>query len=186
MASTRSPWNGSEASLDGFSAAAFAGQQPPAAAPQALNHFTVRTMQEVVSELRRCQAENRLVVLKAGATWCGPCKVIANPFHAMMEFWSQYVPLCHLDFDIDKAPAVAEHFQVEQIPFFICLLPSEHPGISTEELRFVGANQPRLEAWLGNLMHKWTNRASWGTSAIAGPPAGPPPPPPSAPSRNVI
>jgi thiol-disulfide isomerase/thioredoxin len=120
-----------------------------------IDHKEVSNMFELMQELKRCNEEHKLIFLKAGALWCKPCKQIKPFYHALMEHWSKQVSLCFLDFNVDESEPLAAYFQVENIPYFICLLPSSHPTLTTKELRYVGSDPVQLERWFTNIMQKW-------------------------------
>jgi len=131
------------------------GSSPAQPKPRRVDHKQVNNMLELMQELKRCNLENKLIFLKAGAVWCKPCKQIKPFYHALMEHWSKQASLCFLDFNIDEAAPVAAYFQVDRIPLFICLLPSAHPTLTTKELRFLGSSPVQLEQWFTNIMQKW-------------------------------
>ena len=61
---------------------------------------------------------NHLVVIKFGATWCGPCKTMIPILKALSE---KYTQVCFLDVDIDRMPELAEEYKVSSVPFFVFL-----------------------------------------------------------------
>jgi len=116
---------------------------------------TVNSMSELMRELKRCDEQQTMIFIKAGAVWCGPCKTIQPFFDALMQHWNKRVSLSVIEFNIDDAEQVSEYFNVSRIPHFICLLPRPHPTLTVKELRNVGGDPTKLEQWVTNIMQKW-------------------------------
>jgi thioredoxin-like negative regulator of GroEL len=115
----------------------------------------IANMSELMAELKRCDEDTRMIFIKAGAVWCGPCTKIKPFYEALMQHWSTRVPLATITFNIDDAEQVSKYFNVSRIPHFICLLPNPHPTLTLKELRFEGGDPTRLEQWVTNIMQKW-------------------------------
>jgi thiol-disulfide isomerase/thioredoxin len=120
-----------------------------------VDNYYIETIDDFRHQLKRCQKEKKIVILKAGAVWCQPCKQIDPFYQALMEHWSKILNICFLHFDIDKAQVIANYFEIQQIPFFICLLPTSHPTLTKKELRFLGSDPHTLEQWFLNIGKKW-------------------------------
>ncbi len=81
-------------------------------------------------------ANDRLVVVDVGASWCGPCRMIAPHFEALAsEFGSSAV---FAKVDGDQARDVAAHLRVEGFPTFVFL----RQGVELD--RLVGADAEGL------------------------------------------
>jgi len=79
----------------------------------------------------------RLVVLDAFATWCGPCKVIAPQ---VVKFSNAYPEARFYKIDVDECPDVAQELGIRAMPTFMLF----KDGEKVEEV--VGANPKALEA----------------------------------------
>ena len=58
--------------------------------------------------------KNQLIIVKASATWCGPCKRIKDDFLSMFNNMPDNVILIELD--IDEADDVAQHLKIRKVP----------------------------------------------------------------------
>ena len=57
---------------------------------------------------------DQLIIVKASATWCGPCKRIKNDFLTMFNNLPDNVIL--IDLDIDEADDVAQYLKIRKVP----------------------------------------------------------------------
>ncbi len=57
-----------------------------------------------------------LKVYKGGATWCGPCRMV-DPI--IEELKQNYPDVDIISFDVDNDPALAETFNIRNIPAVI-------------------------------------------------------------------
>jgi len=87
--------------------------------------------------------QNRLVVLDAFATWCGPCKAIA-PTIAKWSNQDDLKDVFFAKFDVDELPGLAQTLGVRAMPTFMIF----RDGEKDEEL--VGANPQGLLALINN------------------------------------
>ncbi|RKF59604.1 Thioredoxin-1 [Erysiphe neolycopersici] len=79
---------------------------------------------------------NKLVVVDAYATWCGPCRAVA-PF---IELLSTNHPHAHfVRFDVEKIPELAESLGIRAMPTFVFFKGAE----KVQEV--VGANSIEVE-----------------------------------------
>jgi thioredoxin 1 len=89
----------------------------------------------------------RAVLLKVGAKWCGPCRVIQPAFAALA---AANPGVAFLEADGDTADKLAHDLSVTALPTFLLFLDGQHAPTD----RLTGANQHAL----ANLAQK----ASWG------------------------
>lgn len=115
----------------------------------------VKTMSELIQELKLCDDAKKLIFIKAGAEWCEPCKNIQPFYNALIEHWSGKADMAFIKFNIDDANTIASYFQVESVPYFICLLPHGNTTLTLGELRYTGSVPSQLERWFANIMQKW-------------------------------
>lgn len=54
------------------------------------------------------------IVLKAGATWCGPCKQIEKILTELVE--PEFPDVMFADFDIEECPETVDKFQIRNVP----------------------------------------------------------------------
>ena len=62
-------------------------------------------------------AENRVVVVKASAVWCNPCKKIASYVDDLFKELPSNVYLICLD--VDEGPDLSSFFRIRKLPTFI-------------------------------------------------------------------
>lgn len=68
-------------------------------------------------ELSKFVEENNRVVVKFGASWCGPCKAMKVPFSAASQ--NSPVGVKCVEVDIDECPNDSVTFQVRSVPTFL-------------------------------------------------------------------
>ena len=61
--------------------------------------------------------ENKRVVIKFGASWCGPCKAMSAPFASAAKNSNEEVKC--VEVDIDECPNDSVTFQVRSVPTFL-------------------------------------------------------------------
>ncbi|TAQ83081.1 hypothetical protein B7494_g8596 [Chlorociboria aeruginascens] len=81
--------------------------------------------------------DNKVVVLDAFATWCGPCKVIAPQ---VVKFSDEFPSAHFVKIDVDEVPDVAQELGIRAMPTFIIFKGEE----KVDEI--VGANPQALRA----------------------------------------
>ncbi|KKA20620.1 thioredoxin [Rasamsonia emersonii CBS 393.64] len=92
-------------------------------------------------EFESAVAGDKLVVLDAFATWCGPCKAMAPKVDQLSE---TYTDATFVKFDVDAVPDVAQELGIRAMPTFLLF----KGGQKVAEV--VGANPPALEAAIKN------------------------------------
>ena len=60
--------------------------------------------------------KNGVSVVKAGATWCGPCKRIAPEVEKIYPKLSDNVHVYHID--VDECPDIANYLRIRKLPTF--------------------------------------------------------------------
>ena len=63
--------------------------------------------------------DNPVVILKAHATWCGPCKRIQPLFEEQYKTLPKGV--CIVYVDIDQGPSIARKYAIRSVPCMISL-----------------------------------------------------------------
>ena len=102
-------------------------------------------MEDLNQFLKECADEDIVVVIKFGATWCGPCKRIHDFFVKLMEHYKLSQKLCFLEIDIDEDRDISDNFQIKQLPTF-CVIKKDldtkyHIGSDEKALsKFVAEN----------------------------------------------
>jgi len=81
--------------------------------------------------------DNKVVVLDAFATWCGPCKVIAPQ---VAKFSEEYTGAHFIKLDVDEVPDVAQELGIRAMPTFLVFKNGEKIN------EVVGANPKSLLA----------------------------------------
>jgi len=82
-------------------------------------------------------SDNKVVVLDAFATWCGPCKVIAP---TVAKFSEEYTGAHFIKLDVDEVPDVAQELGIRAMPTFLVFKNGEKIS------EVVGANAKSLLA----------------------------------------
>lgn len=80
--------------------------------------------------LKTVMTSARVVMLKFGAEWCGPCKAMAPHFKTLAK---EYPKFKFVSVDTDEAPDVATSFSIESLPTLIIL------NKGKEEIRVTGS-----------------------------------------------
>jgi thioredoxin 1 len=65
---------------------------------------------------------NEIVLLKFGATWCAPCKMIAPTLKTIKEEYD-YVSITEID--VDDEPDVAKKYKIKHVPTVILFINGE-------------------------------------------------------------
>lgn len=66
--------------------------------------------------IEACEEVNKLLVIKASATWCGPCKAIQPKYEKMSK---DYPDVVFVEFDVEVASDIAEELEISAMPTFI-------------------------------------------------------------------
>jgi thioredoxin 1 len=80
----------------------------------------VSTELKSVSQLKKILTDakkaRKNVVLDFYATWCGPCKRIAQPFE---QFAAQYPGVVFVKINVDEFPDISQSYGVRGMPTFV-------------------------------------------------------------------
>ena len=72
---------------------------------------------------------NSVVILKAGAIWCGPCKRIEPYFFTKIQELPRRV--CVILLDIDKSPSITRRLSIKSVPCLISIIRGEPMDVIT-------------------------------------------------------
>lgn len=90
--------------------------------PEAKSHqrLAITTQQE----LDRIVADHPgKVLVDFHASWCGPCRLLAPELQALSATYPQQITIVTVD--VDEAPELAQHYEVEAIPHLLLLTPGK-------------------------------------------------------------
>lgn len=62
--------------------------------------------------------DNGNYVIKAGATWCGPCKTYTPKFEKVSQ---EFEDVNFISIDVDECPEIAKKFQIRSLPTTVIL-----------------------------------------------------------------
>ena len=71
-----------------------------------------------IQEFRNIIHEYKYVILKAGAEWCRPCKVINPLFLSCVKEVPSKFNIAIVIIDIDDAPEIKSAYKIRTVPFF--------------------------------------------------------------------
>lgn len=63
-----------------------------------------------------CEEANKFLVIKAEASWCGPCKAVKPKYQKMADTYDNTV---FVTFDVDTATDIAEELEISAMPTFV-------------------------------------------------------------------
>ncbi|KAI0523651.1 thioredoxin-like protein [Xylaria bambusicola] len=81
---------------------------------------------------------NKIVILDAFATWCGPCKAIA-PLVAKLSNEERFQDVYFAKIDVDELPELSQELGITAMPTFMGFKNGEPAG------KVMGANPPAIE-----------------------------------------
>ncbi|KOS21200.1 Thioredoxin [Escovopsis weberi] len=99
------------------------------------------------SDFQSLLSSNRLLVLQATASWCGPCKAI-SPLYNKHATTHADKPVRFLRFDIDEDPELCQELGIRSVPAFFFF----EDGAKVHSV--VGAVPPSLEKGITDLVAK--------------------------------
>jgi thioredoxin 1 len=81
---------------------------------------------------------NKLMIIKCGATWCGPCKAI-QPFYIYLSDNYPNVNFYEVDIDDDTGSIISEKYDIAKVPTFLYI----KNGIVCNQI--IGTNKENIE-----------------------------------------
>jgi thioredoxin 1 len=69
--------------------------------------------------IEACDEVGKMLVIKASATWCGPCKAVKPKYEKMAH---EYPNVVFVEFDVEEASDIAEELDISAMPTFIVVL----------------------------------------------------------------
>jgi thiol-disulfide isomerase/thioredoxin len=79
----------------------------------------LRTLEAIAEAIESAKQSRKLLLLKFGAQWCKPCKIIAPTAERIVKANSEHVVGYEVDVDVVKESLV--HFNVSKLPTFILI-----------------------------------------------------------------
>tara|TARA_E500000331_G_C17047847_1_gene622616 strand:+ start:426 stop:785 length:360 start_codon:yes stop_codon:yes gene_type:complete len=76
-----------------------------------------------LSDFNEIIKNNRVVILKASADWCGPCKTIIDIFYELLDGLPDEVVVVLIDYD--KAESIRRKLHIKSIPFIANFIDAE-------------------------------------------------------------
>ena len=107
------------------------------------------SQERIVAELSNLAAyqqfirDNPVVILKASATWCGPCQTIKPYFAEKVNELPTGVSV--LLIDISKSPSISRKLSIRSVPCFITIINGQPCDVMT------GANKGNLDKFFEKL-----------------------------------
>ena len=102
-----------------------------------LPHITKR------SQLNSILKKGQITIIKAGATWCGPCQQIAPLVDELLEQMPLNVKILHLD--VDEAQDLSSYLRINAVPTFISYINFDKTDI------LVGANEQAVRRFFNKV-----------------------------------
>lgn len=84
--------------------------------------------------------EQKPIIIKFSASWCGPCKMITPVFKQYAESPRYKDAIIFVEVDVDQSPKIAEKFNVTSMPTFKAV--RVHKIIN----EFVGGSKENLQS----------------------------------------
>jgi thioredoxin len=90
---------------------------------------------------------NKTVLVKAGATWCPPCKALTPTLEKVAEERVSSLPV--FDLDIDESPSSAQSLRIQGVPTMVLF----HNGVEVSR-KTGNMAKGALDAWLNSELQK--------------------------------
>lgn len=94
-----------------------------------------------IEQYKKITREHNKVVIKFGATWCGPCRAIAPDYERFSKD-PKYKQITFVEVDIDNAEALANTLSISSVPAFYAIRNNEVVG------NMSGATKDKLAKFL--------------------------------------
>ena len=111
----------------------------------------IHNIDELVKQMKICDHEHKLMVIKAGASWCGASRNIETQFNSLSDYYKNFN---FFEFNINEVPQLTTFFNIIKIPFFICILPQKYKTITYCDLRHNGVDADLLRKLLETIHNK--------------------------------
>ncbi len=98
---------------------------------------SLNSLEKIAEAIDASKVANKLLLLKFGAKWCKPCKMIAPITQRLVESNSQFV--IGYEVDVDEVAETLTQFNVSSLPTFLLILNGN--VVST----WTGADNKQLE-----------------------------------------
>jgi thioredoxin 1 len=79
----------------------------------------LKTKTDLQIAIQKALLHNKIVFLKFGAKWCGPCKKIAPAFEELGKKWINHVLLYTVD--ADESTELIDFYKVKSLPTFLVI-----------------------------------------------------------------
>ncbi|KAK5654571.1 hypothetical protein OQA88_7200 [Cercophora sp. LCS_1] len=89
--------------------------------------MTVHNIQ-TIAEFKEAIAKEKIVLLDAFATWCGPCKAVAPIIAKWSESEEWKDKIYFAKFDVDELPELAQELGIRAMPTFVLFKDGEKAG----------------------------------------------------------
>lgn len=80
--------------------------------------YEIDSIDTLNSMIDECEKNDKYLVIKASATWCGPCRAIKPKYHEMAQKFPNAV---FASFDVDEQQEIAEQLTISAMPTFIVI-----------------------------------------------------------------
>jgi hypothetical protein len=113
----------------------------------------LETLAEFQQVLRNCEFLCLPLVIQVGAEWLDFSQHIKCVFQTEcpLQIIKRYA-------DVDRAEALCRYLGKDEIPYFICILPSPHASLTAADLRFKGSRVSDFRLWLHGVLKKWQHK----------------------------
>jgi len=98
-----------------------------------------------LDELNSVFVNNKYVIIKCSAVWCGPCKMIAPYFESLAK---KYSNICFVSVDVDESEDIATYLNVQSMPTFYSVANGNYVS------KFSGAAKETLNTMVEELLAK--------------------------------
>ena len=68
-----------------------------------------------LEEFEQFVRKNKYVIVKAGAGWCKPCKLLADFMEHILKLMPNNIAIANVD--IDKTPSIKRKLRIQSVPF---------------------------------------------------------------------
>lgn len=78
--------------------------------------YHIDSIDTLNSFIDECEKNDKFLVIKASATWCGPCSAVKPKYQQMAQ---KYTNAVFMTFDVEEQQNVAEQFSISAMPTVI-------------------------------------------------------------------